>query len=209
MNKSCAILGASGHGKVVAEIAELNGYQDIVFFDDRWPALQTVESWSIKGNSDTLLEMASDFDVTVVAIGNNNIRVEKQNLLNLAGAHFATLIHPSATVSAYAQLGLGTVVMANAVVNPFAQIGHACIINTSSSVDHDCNLSDGVHVSPGSHLAGGVSVGEGSWIGIGSQVRQLISIGTGAIVGAGAVVVKNIADFQTVVGVPAQVVNKS
>ncbi len=208
MNKSCAILGASGHGKVVAELAELNGYQDIIFFDDCWPELQNLENWPVKGNSDSLLEVASNFDVTVVAIGNNNIRLEKQKQLNAVGACFSNFIHPSATVSAYARLGVGTVVMANAVINPFARIGHACIINTSSSVDHDCNLADGVHVSPGSHLAGGVSVGEGAWIGIGSQVRQLISIGKGAIVGAGAVVVKNIADFQTVAGVPAQILNK-
>ena len=32
--KSIAILGASGHGKVVAEIAELCGFDSIIFFDD-------------------------------------------------------------------------------------------------------------------------------------------------------------------------------
>ena len=32
-----AILGASGHGKVVAEIAELQGWKKIVFFDDAFP----------------------------------------------------------------------------------------------------------------------------------------------------------------------------
>lgn len=28
------IIGASGHGKVIADIAILNGYKDIVFLDD-------------------------------------------------------------------------------------------------------------------------------------------------------------------------------
>ncbi len=208
MTKSCAILGASGHGKVVAEIAELNGYQDIVFFDDRWPELQSVEHWPVKGNSESLLASASSFDLAVIAIGNNNVRLEKQKQLISVGACFSPLVHPRATVSQYAELGLGSVVMANAVINPFVHIGDACIINTSSTIDHDCKLADGVHVSPGSNLAGGVSVGECTWLGIGSQVKQLITIGAGTMVGAGATVITNVPSFQTVVGTPAQPLNK-
>ncbi len=209
MNKTCAILGASGHGKVVAEIAELNGYTNIEFFDDRWPELQNVEHWPVKGNSETLLKVASHFDLTVIAIGNNEVRLEKQKLLSIAGAKFSVLEHPRATISRHSQLGVGTVVMAGAVINPFVKVGKACIINTASTIDHDCSLADGVHVSPGCNLAGGVTVGEGTWLGIGSQVKQLISIGAGVIVGAGATVVNRVPDFQTVVGTPAQLVNKS
>ncbi|BCV35994.1 hypothetical protein TUM17377_13220 [Shewanella chilikensis] len=205
----CAILGASGHGKVVAELAELSGYQEIVFFDDLWPELTEVEHWSVKGNLDTLLTTASSFDLTVVAIGNNKVRLEKQKKLSLAGAKFSVLVHPNATISKYSQVGGGTVVMANAVINSFVNVGEACIINTASTIDHDCHLADGVHVSPGSNLAGGVTVGEGTWLGIGSQIKQLISIGSGVMVGAGATVVSNVADLQTVVGTPAQVVKKS
>ncbi|MCS0047965.1 acetyltransferase [Vibrio antiquarius] len=209
MNKTCAILGASGHGKVVAEIAELNGYTNIEFFDDRWPGLQNVEHWPVKGNSETLLKIAAQFDLTVIAIGNNKIRLEKQNLLSTAGAKFSVLEHPRATISRHSQLDKGTVVMAGAVINPFVKVGKACIINTSSTIDHDCRLEDGVHVSPGCNLAGGVTVGEGTWLGIGSQVKQLISIGTGVMVGAGATVVNHVPDLQTVVGTPAQLINKS
>ncbi|HAS6628215.1 acetyltransferase [Vibrio parahaemolyticus] len=209
MNRTCAILGASGHGKVVAEIAELTGYTNIEFFDDRWPELQNVEHWPVKGNSETLLKVASHFNLTVIAIGNNEVRLEKQKLLSIAGAKFSVLEHPRATISRHSQLGVGTVVMAGAVINPFVKVGKACIINTASTIDHDCSLADGVHVSPGCNLAGGVTVGEGTWLGIGSQVKQLISIGAGVTVGAGATVVNRVPDFQTVVGTPAQLVNKS
>ena len=205
----CAIIGASGHGKVVAELAELNGYQEIVFFDDRWPELTEVEHWSVKGDLETLFTTAISFDLTVIAIGNNKVRLEKQKKLSLAGAKFSVLAHPNATISKHSQVGMGTVVMANAVINSFVNVGEACIINTASTIDHDCHLADGVHVSPGCNLAGGVTVGEGTWLGIGSQVKQLISIGSGVMVGAGATVVSDVPDLQTVVGTPAQVVKKS
>ena len=34
MNERLIIIGASGHGKVVADIAELSGYKEIAFLDD-------------------------------------------------------------------------------------------------------------------------------------------------------------------------------
>lgn len=208
-NSSCAILGASGHGKVVAEIAALNGYTDIEFFDDRWPALRDIEGWCVSGDSASLHKNIERFELVVVAIGNNQVRLEKQRALSAAGAQLSVLIHPRAVVSQYSYIGVGSVVMANAVINPFANIGQACIINTSATVDHDCQLADAVHVSPGCNLAGGVKVGSCSWIGIGSQIKQLVTIGTGVTVGAGATVVNDIPSCRTVVGTPARATNQS
>lgn len=207
--KSCAILGASGHGKVVAEIAELNGYQNITFFDDRWPSLTSVEHWNASGDTVSLLAVAHEYDMVVVAIGHNATRCVKQCELSAVGANFDVLAHPSAVISKYANISAGTVVMANAVVNPFSHIGASCIINTSSIVEHDCKLAEGVHISPNASLAGGVEVGENSWVGIGSQVKQLVVIGRDVVVGAGSTVINNIPNFQTVVGSPANALIKS
>lgn len=206
--KSCAILGASGHGKVVAEIAELNGYQNITFFDDRWPSLTSVEHWGVAGDTAVLLATASEYDLVVVAIGHNATRCAKQRELSAAGAKFDLLASPSAVISKYANITAGTVVMANAVVNPFSHIAASCIINTSAIVEHDCRLAEGVHISPNASLAGGVEVGENSWIGIGSQVKQLVRIGRDAVVGAGSTVINHIPDYQTVVGSPAHTLIK-
>lgn len=200
----CAVLGASGHGKVVAEIAELNGYSEIHFYDDRWPELEQLEAWSVVGDSNSLIERLSDYDNIAVAIGHNNTRLSKYTQLLNLGAICSPLIHPATVVSSYSTVQSGTVVAAGVVINPYCQIGRACIINTSSTIDHDCKISDGVHISPGSHLAGGVEVGEESWVGIGSNIKQLVKIGSGSIVGAGAVVIESVADKQTVVGVPAK-----
>ncbi|MGB4073026.1 acetyltransferase [Pseudomonas sp.] len=204
--KRLAILGASGHGKVVADTAEICGWQSVVFFDDAWPTRERNGVWPVEGNAAELLERLSAFDAVLVAIGDNRIRLEKLAILKAAGAHFACLLHPAATVSRYASVENGSVVFAGAVVNAYARIGMGCILNTGCSVDHDCTLLAAVHVSPGAHLAGGVQVGEGSWIGIGACVRQSIRIGAGVMVGAGAVVVADVVDGVTVTGVPARLI---
>lgn len=200
----CAILGASGHGKVVAELAEMNGYGVIHFFDDNWPAIKTVEHWNIEGDTESLLNRVSEYGLVMVAIGNNHIRLSKLKMLEQSGCTLKSLIHPSASVSRYVKLGPGTVVLANAAINPFVTVGAGCIINTSSSIDHDCVVSNGVHISPGANIAGGVTIAEYSWIGVGVQVKQLVTIGTNSIIGAGATVVHDVADNLTVVGNPAR-----
>lgn len=205
--RSLAILGASGHGKVVADTAECCGWGSIEFFDDHWPALQRNGHWDVVGNTAALLERLEDFDGVVVAIGANKVRHLKLIELHAAGARLCTLIHPAATVSRYASLDYGSVVFAGAVVNADARIGAGAIVNTGCSIDHDCVLGSAVHISPGARLAGGVNVGNLSWVGIGATVRQLVSIGAGSTIGAGAAVVANVADNLTVVGIPARAFN--
>lgn len=199
-----AILGASGHGKVLADIAELTGWEKIDFFDDAWPERKNNGAWQVIGDTQKLLDSLKAYDGVIVAIGNNKIRLRKLQQLESAGAEIITLIHPSATVSRYTKIGLGSVVVAGAVINPDCIIGSGVIINTCSSVGHDCTLGDAVHICPGARLAGGSEVNDRAWIGVGSSVRQLIRIGSDAIVGAGAAVVQDVLPNITVVGVPAR-----
>tara|TARA_B100000795_G_scaffold139615_1_gene104512 strand:+ start:1059 stop:1676 length:618 start_codon:yes stop_codon:yes gene_type:complete len=199
-----AILGASGHGKVVAEIAELCGYQKIVFFDDSKDKSKC-ESWKINGDTDKLVSTLEAFDACIVAIGDNKIRMEKIRLLQSNNAKITSLIHPLASVSKYSVIQKGTVIMANAVINPFATIGISCIINTNSTIEHDCLIGDGVHISPNVAIAGEVSIGSETWIGIGSSVKQNIKIGINVMVGLGSVVINDIPDNAKAFGVPAKI----
>ncbi|MCE8027173.1 acetyltransferase [Halomonas daqingensis] len=204
-----AILGASGHGKVVADIAIQSGWQDLTFYDDAWPRKTRHEHWEVRGTLPMLLHDLPGFDGVIVAIGHNGIREAKLGALLAHGARVVTLVHPRATISPLARLGPGCVVVAGAVVNAFAELGEGCIVNTCASVGHDCRLGACVHVAPGANVAGDVEIGRTSWIGAGAAVRQGMTIGEGVMVGAGAAVVASVGDRQVVGGVPARPLSPS
>lgn len=202
--KRLALLGASGHGKVVADIAMQCGWNVIHFFDDRWPLRKGHRSWPVVGDSQALLEQWSDYDGVLVSIGDCRARWSLHQKLLAAQAPLVSIAHPSAQISRYASLGIGCVVMPCAAINIDASLGHACIVNTGATIDHDCILANAVHISPGAHLSGAVAVGEGTWIGTGAVVKQSTTIGAWTVVGAGAVVLKPVANGVTVVGNPAR-----
>lgn len=200
-----AVLGASGHGKVVADAAELAGWAEVVFFDDAWPEREQNGPWRVIGDTSALIGDAGSFDGVVVAIGNNRIRQAKQAELAAAGARLVSIIHTAAVVSERASVGAGSVVFANSVINACATVGEGCIVNTGSVVEHDCVVGDFAHISPNAVLAGGVKVGSLVWVGGCAAVRQLIEINEGAVVGMGAVVTRDVPPGVTVAGSPARV----
>lgn len=199
------IIGASGHGKVVADIASHCGYDNIVFLDDD----ETVKScmgFPVVGKlSDAARYRDCDF---FVAIGNPNTREKVLEKLKRMQLNIITLIHPDAVIADSVSVGIGTVIMAGVVINPYSKIGSGCIINTGATVDHDNVIGDYVHVSVGTHLAGTVYVGKGTWIGVGAVVSNNVNICGNCIIGAGAVVVKNIDETGTYVGVPVKKMEK-
>ena len=202
-----AILGASGHGKVIADIAELVGYEEIVFLDDN-TTLQTCGEYSVVGTCPQAIEYSKKGYKIAVGIGNADIREHFFNWLNHSGIRILTLIHPSAVIAKDVSIGEGTVVMAGVIINAGAKLGKGCIVNTASSVDHDNVLGDYSHISVGAHLAGTVQVGERTWIGAGAVVSNNISICANCVVGAGAVVVRNITESGVYVGCPARLLKR-
>lgn len=191
------LYGASGHGKVIAEIAIENGITVSGFIDQN----KTIAECLGFPVSDKNL---ADTDKLVISIGNNKIR--KAISESFHKNQFLILLHPKANVSKTSKIGVGTVVMAGVSINAEVQIGEHCIINTNSSIDHDCVIEDFVHLSPNVALAGNVRVGEGTHVGIGACVIQGIKIGKWATIGAGAVIIKDVPDGATVVGNPGKVI---
>lgn len=197
------VIGAGGHGKVVADILLARGLPVAGFLDDDpalvgaerlgLPVLGPIESWP--AHAPAALSMA---------LGDNHARQRVAGRLSLPAARWISAVHPTAVIAPSARLGSGVVIAARAVINPDAVVGDFAIVNTGATVDHDCELGAFCHVAPGVSLAGGVRVGEGTLIGVGASCIPYRAIGAWSVVGAGAVITRDIPGGVTAVGVPAR-----
>ena len=189
------IYGASGHGKVVIEIAEALKLNIVGIMDDN-RNIKSVFDYQVIPPFNSKAQI-------VLAIGNNITR--KKIVQKNPNWSYRTLTHPKANISTRSKLRSGSVVMAGVTINTSVLIKSHCIINTNASIDHDCVIDDFAHISPNVSLAGNVKVGEGAHIGIGACVLPNINIGKWSVVGAGAVVIEDVLDNVIVVGNPAKI----
>ena len=190
MNKKVIIIGAGGHGNVIADTVQANNDILVGFLDDNnINAIDKISGY--KKYNDCLF---------VVGIGNAKLR-EKFSKLK---CNWYTAIHPTAVISKSCVIEEGTVVMANAVINANAQIGKHCIINTGAIVEHNDMIDDYAHISVGAKLGGTVRIGKRTWVGIGATVKNNIAICNDCVIGAGAVVVDDIIYPGIYKGIPAR-----
>ncbi len=192
------IFGAGGHAKVIADIAMKNGYEIEGFLDDN-EAITEVIGYKKLGKISDCVKFKENC-VFAIGIGNNAVR--KKIYESYPDLEYPTLVHPSACVGIETKIGKGTVVMPMAVVNACADVGEFCVLNTGSVVEHDCEVGDFTLIAPNATLCGGVKVGSEAWVGAGSTVNQGVKICNRGMVGSGGVVVKDITEPGTYVGVP-------
>lgn len=156
------ILGAGGHGKVVADLAKQTGrYEHIYFLDD------ASDDFSVLGKCIDFKKFNTSDTEMYPAFGNNTRRIDWEYKIEDAGIKLAKLIHPLAYVSPEAIISDGCVVMPYAVINTGTVLKKACIVNIGALIDHDCFLEEGCHIAPGgivkgeNHLPKGIKVDSG------------------------------------------------
>ncbi len=203
------VYGASGHGRVVADILRACGVEVEGFVDDDPLAHRPISGLNILGDAVWLAEQAAQRTVAVaLGVGDNFDRSAIAERCVKAQIPLLTAVHPSATIAPSAKLSPGVVIMAHAVVNADATVGHGAIINTGAIVEHDCFIGNFAHLSPRVAIGGHVQVGDFSWLGIGSTVIANVKIGAYSIVGAGATVLHDVDDWVVAVGTPARILKE-
>lgn len=203
MKDELLIIGASGHGKVVTDIAiKMNQWKKIHFLDDN-DSIKNCMGIEIIGKSTEAFKYIDNADI-FIAIGTNSIRERFHEKLASAGASIPILIHPNAVIGPEVELKEGTVIMAGVVINASTRIGRGCIINTGTIIEHDSVLEDFVHISPGVRICGYVKIGKGAWLELGSIINNHTNISSNCKVSTGAVVLKDITEPGTYTGNPAE-----
>lgn len=205
-NDRIVIVGAGGHGKVVADtILLLNRFEELCFIDEAiYLRGQNIFNIQIIGGLENIRQQT---DRVHVAIGSNSIRSKMLALLQSHNLY--SVVHPRASISSRSCYGAGSFIAAMAVIGPNATLGAGVIVNHGAIVDHDCEVGDYSHIAPCASLGGGVSIGSNVLIGAGARILPGIRIGAGSIIGAGAVVTKDMASGITAIGVPANSIENS
>ncbi len=205
MDNRVIIIGAGGHGKVIADIITKSKDELIGFLDDNKEIGEVIiEKYKVIGKIEDITKFSiADSNIQfIIAIGDNKKRktiTEKYKILN-----YYTAIHPNSQIGLGVTIKEGTAIMANTCINSSTTIGKHCIINTGAIIEHDNKIDDYVHISPNATLCGTVEIGTLTHIGAGSTIRNNIKICENCTIGAGTVVVKKIEEKGTYIGVPAK-----
>jgi sugar O-acyltransferase (sialic acid O-acetyltransferase NeuD family) len=206
------IVGAGGHGQVVADILlrmkEFDALVDPIGYLGDNVDLHRRELLGIPVLESVNQISSVPHDGIVVALGDNKVRERIFRELRTNGENLVIARHPRVVIAPDVHIGPGTMICAGVVVNPAADIGSDVILNTGCTIEHHNRIGDHVHIAPGAHLGGEVSIGAGSLVGIGATVMPGRHVGARCIVGAGALVQKDIPDGSTAIGIPARIVKK-
>jgi sugar O-acyltransferase (sialic acid O-acetyltransferase NeuD family) len=198
------IVGAGGHAKVVLEALRRGGTEILGLVDsDREKAGKSLLGAPIIGGDEAVAEYAPGDIWLAIGLGPISQRRKLFDAFKDHAYEFANVIHPAATIADSVQLGEGVQIMAGAIIQADARIGDNVIINTGATIDHDCVIGGHVHIAPGATLAGSVRIGAGSLVGAGSTILENVGVGKDCIIAGGAVVISDVADDETVAGVPA------
>jgi acetyltransferase EpsM len=199
------ILGAGGHGKVVAEAVYAAGLHDLRGFLDDDHRLWGGETYGrpVLGNLDLLKDLEVDA-LVALGVGANEDRANLARALLAGGRRLTSVVHPKAVVARGVKIGVGSYVGPLALVHADAELGRGVIVNSGAVVEHDARLGDWAHLSPRVVLGGTVRVDEGAHLGLGAVVLPGLAVGPWATLGAGAVLTRSLPGGATAVGIPAR-----
>jgi acetyltransferase EpsM len=215
--KKLIIVGGRGNAILVASAVEdLNREEPkwnlLGLFNDSDPIGTSVNGYSVIGRPEDMLERkyADVFFVytPLLAMPYARPNAERLECLGLPPERFATIIHPSASISKYSQIGHGVVIMGLCHIRQDVRIGNHVNVMLASAIAHDCDIADYSCMSTNSFIAGYVALEKGAYLGPHASVRERTTIGEWGLAGMGAVVIRDVPPMAVVAGNPARFIKE-
>lgn len=206
--KPLILVGGGGHCKSVIDVAESAGYTILGILDKPEEVGKQVLDYKVIGTDDDIPQYVdkAEFVITVGQIKSSAIRHKIAERIEKAGGKLATIVASDATVSQYATIGEGTVILHKCVVNADAKIGKHCIINTMANIEHEVEVGDFCHISTGVVVNGMTKIGGDTFVGSGCVLHNCVNVASEVIIAAGSVVPRNISNPGLYVGNPVKLI---
>lgn len=181
-------------------------YRPVAFLDDNQSRIgTTLHGIPVHGPLERASEMTDRYFINGIGSPANFFRRPAiVARLGVARERFATIVHPTASVSSMASLGLGTALLQHVTIAANATVGDHVVILPSSVISHDCNVGHYSAVAGGVCLSGNVTVEPCCYVGSNSTVIGGATIGRGSLVGMSAVILSDIPANAVYVGNPAR-----
>lgn len=203
MNKYYFVFGCGGFGREVMPLL-LDAYEPAAcaFLVDMPVSEQQVNGHPVLRIGDERIASGDQYVIAVADCANRKAIAERMSRMQQRMQPFVLTSVHAARLRPH-EIGPGAIICNFASIHPNVRIGTHFHGNIYSYVAHDCTIGDFVTLAPRASVNGDVVIGDGAYIGTGACIRDGVKIGAGAVVGMGAVVVKNVPENTTVMGVPA------
>ncbi|MFF3372549.1 acetyltransferase [Streptomyces sp. NPDC002680] len=201
------VIGAGGFARETAQaVRDAGGFELLGHLDDN-PDLHggEVDGVPVLGGCD-LVHALPEARV-VICVGNPRDYAARARLVRRFGLpvdRYATVIHPTAAVSATSEVGPGSVLLAHCVLTAAVRVGAHVAVMPQAVLTHDDVVEDFATITSGVRLGGGVRLERGAYVGSGALVREGTTVGAWSQIGMGSSVLGDVPPGEVWVGSPAR-----
>ncbi len=191
MNKQLAIIGHGGFAKEVEAWAKKTHFCTF-YVEDEYAGRVALP----------LSKFDPQKEHAVIAIGDPTTRRRIVDSLPIETT-YETLIHPSAQIIDPATILImkGCIICAGAVITTDVIISEHTIVNLNTTIGHNSRIGRYNTISPAANISGNVTTGSYVYLGTNSSIREKVTITANTVIGMGSVVVGDVKQSGTYVGV--------